>query len=105
MLPGVRLVWADMLPSHVWGDAEDPKIIDNLRCKLNKQVRKIIKWLGGQCLVSQVFGLAFHTSFARTGYTCLRRGMTFILQTCLLACRQGLGVLRMGDGIEVYKLV
>lgn len=56
-----------MLPRHVWCGAWDSKAIDNVRSKINKQVRKITKWHGegggGQCLISQVFGIAFHTSF------------------------------------------
>lgn len=47
LMPGVRLVWADMLPRHVWQGTWDPKVIDNLRSKLYKKARKITKWCSG----------------------------------------------------------
>lgn len=47
LLPGARLVWADMLPRRVWRDAWDPKAIDLARRKMNKLASRMFRWRQG----------------------------------------------------------
>ncbi|XP_061463786.1 uncharacterized protein LOC133389964 [Rhineura floridana] len=48
--PGVHLVWSDILPRRRWNCAGDPRGMDRARKKVNRQIQRALRDLGGSVI-------------------------------------------------------